>query len=130
VRIFKSKWFAKFASKQRISDATLRQTIRDIEAGKIDADLGEGVIKQRIARHGQGKSAGYRTIILYQKGDKAFFVYGFAKNEMDNIDESDERDFKELAKILLEASNEDLETLLNDEKYIEIEVKNDEQSQE
>ena len=56
-----------------------------MEAGKIDADCG-GVIKQRIARSGQGKSGGYRTVILYRKGDKALFVYGFPKNERENIE--------------------------------------------
>lgn len=130
VRIFKSKWFNKFARKERISDAKLSELVQSAEAGKIDADYGDGVIKQRIARPNEGKSGGYRAIILFKQGERSFFVYGFAKNEMDNIDESDERDFKELAKVLLEASDEDLETLLSDGKYIEIEVKNDEQSQE
>jgi len=130
VRIFKSKWFARFARKERINDSKLRELIEDAEAGKIDADYGNGVIKQRIARLNEGKSGGYRAIILFKRGERSFFVYGFAKNERDNIDESDERDFKELAKVLLEASGEDLEILLSDGKYIEIEVQNDEQSQE
>lgn len=130
MRIFKSKWFARFARKERINDSKLRELIEDAEAGKIDADYGNGVIKQRIARLNEGKSGGYRAIILFKRGERSFFVYGFAKNERDNIDESDERDFKELAKVLLEASGEDLEILLSDGKYIEIEVQNDEQSQE
>jgi hypothetical protein len=126
VRIFKSKWFARFARKERIGDERLRQLIEDAEAGKIDADYGDGVIKQRIARPNEGKSGGYRAIVIFKRGERSFFVYGFAKNEQDNIDESDERDFKELAKVLLEAPDEDLESLVNDGKYIE--VKNDEQS--
>jgi hypothetical protein len=128
VRIFKSKWFARFARKERISDSKLRELIEDAEAGKIDADYGDGVIKQRIARPNEGKSGGYRAIILFKHHERSFFVYGFAKNELDNIDESDERDFKELAKVLLEVADEDLESLVSDGKYIE--VKNNEQSQE
>jgi hypothetical protein len=46
----------------------------------IDADLGGGVIEQRIARPGKGKSGGFRAMILYKRATKAVFVYGFAKN--------------------------------------------------
>ncbi len=51
----------------------------------MDADLGGGVIKQGIARAGGGKSGGFRTIILFKAAERAFFVRGFAKNELDNI---------------------------------------------
>src|ERR1700683_1838925 len=53
--------------------------------GLIDADLGSGLLKQRVARAGEGRSGGYRTIIAYRAGDRAVFLYGFAKNERDNI---------------------------------------------
>ena len=59
--------------------------IKDVAEGNIDADYGGGGIKQRIGRLNEGKSGGYRTIIIYRRGDKAFFVYGFAKNQFDNI---------------------------------------------
>jgi len=73
VRIFKSKPFMRFARRAQLSDA----------------DLGGGVIKQRIARTGGGKSGGYRTIILFRCGDRAYFVHGFAKNDKDNISEAE-----------------------------------------
>lgn len=111
MRIFKNKWFVRFARKERIADAKLSEAVRNAEKGLIDADYGGGVIKQRIARPGQGKSGGYRSIILFRKGELAFFVYGFAKNEQDNIDKSDERDFKDLAKVLLVLSGENLKKL-------------------
>src|SRR5258708_8448 len=97
VRVFKSKRFAKFARKELISDARLCVAINDAEQGRIDADYGGGVIKQRIARPNEGKSGGYRSIILFRRGSRSFFVYGFAKNEQANIDKSDEILFKELA---------------------------------
>lgn len=65
MRIFMNAWFERFARKQRITDAALIDAVRRAERGQIDADLGGGVIKQRVARAGQGKSGGYRTIILY-----------------------------------------------------------------
>lgn len=119
-RIFKSKWFERFARKEKIKDTVLSEAVKRAERGQIDANLGGGVIKQRIARAGQGKSGGYRTIVLYRRGDKAFFVYGFPKHERDNIDASDERDFKELAKVLLSASDQELDTLVDEGKYFEV----------
>src|SRR6266436_7057973 len=84
VRIFKSRWFERFARKEGIADAALRDAVSRAEKGQIDADLGGGVIKQRIARPGQGRSKGYRTIILFRHRARAFFVYGFAKNQRAN----------------------------------------------
>jgi len=75
----------RFARKADIGDAALCEAIRDAERGLIAANLGGGVIKQRIARPGQGKSGGFRTLIVFKAGARAFFVHGFAKNERDNI---------------------------------------------
>ncbi|MDQ3657520.1 MAG: type II toxin-antitoxin system RelE/ParE family toxin [Chloroflexota bacterium] len=87
VRVFKTKVFARFARKEGISDTTLLAAITAAEVSP-DADLGGGVIKQRVARPNQGKSEGYRTIILYRKGDRAFFVYGFPKSGLGNINQA------------------------------------------
>ena len=79
MRIFKNRPFARFARKSGLSDAGLLKAVRDAERGLVDADLGGGVIKQRIARPGGGKSGGFRTIVLFRSGARAFFVHGFAK---------------------------------------------------
>ena len=115
----------RFARKERITDAKLTEAVRNAEKGLIDADYGGGVIKQRIARPGQGKSGGYRSIIIFRKGNMAFFVYGFAKNERDNIDESDERDFKDLAKVLLALSDEGLKKLTDNRELTEVEYEDE-----
>lgn len=120
MRIYKSKAFAKFAVKEGISDTKLFEAVNDAEAGLIDADYGGGLIKQRMARLHEGKSGGYRTIIVLQRGKRAFFLYGFLKSQKDNIDESDKRDFKELAKILLSASEEKLERLVQNGEFLEV----------
>jgi hypothetical protein len=120
VRIFKSKRFAKFARKQRITDANLIDAVSDAEQGLIDADYGGGVIKQRIARPNEGKSGGYRSIILFRRGERSFFVYGFAKHERANIDQGEERDFKSLARILLAASDQDLAKLIERGEFSEV----------
>lgn len=125
MRVFKSKWFVRFARNERISDKSLREAAMDAENGKIDTDYGGGVIKQRITRLNEGKSGGYRAIVLFRRGERAFFVYGFAKNERDNIDRSDERDFKALAKVLFGSSGAQMERLIANGNSVE--VKNDAQ---
>jgi hypothetical protein len=101
VRIFQNKAFIRFAKKAGIGDPVLCDAIRDAERGLIAADLGGGVIKQRIARPGQGKSGGFRTLIVFRAGARAFFVHGFAKNEKDNIGQDELVALKKLAAALL-----------------------------
>lgn len=97
MRTFKNKAFMRFAKKAGIGDAALCEAIRDAERGLITAELGGGVIKQRIARSGQGKSGGFRTMIVFRAGARAFFVHGFAKNEKDNIGKDELAALKKLA---------------------------------
>ncbi len=119
MRIFKSRWFQRFARKEGIADAALCEAIVRAEKGQIDADLGGGVIKQRIARPGQGRSKGCRTIILFRRGAKAFFVYGFAKSRRANIDDNEEEQFKEAAKIVLSLTENALAVRLKRGDFVE-----------
>jgi len=82
--------------------------------GLIDADLGGGLIKQRIARQGRGRSGGYRTIIAYRAKERAVFLYGFAKNERDNIAKDELEDLRLVARDWLEATPERLDAALAD----------------
>ena len=91
------------------------------EKGQIDADLGGGVIKQRIARPGQGRSKGYRAIIFFRRGDRAFIVYGFAKSRLANIDDKEEKQFKEAAKHVLALTERQLAELLKRGDFVEVE---------
>jgi hypothetical protein len=108
MRVFKSKWFARFARKNRIDDEALKSAVVEIEAGNFDADLGGCVYKQRVARKGQGKRGGYRTIMLFKQGERAFFVYGFAKNKLDNITDDDLAVFREIAEKRLSENDEQI----------------------
>ena len=120
MRIFKNQWISKYAHKQHIADEDLIAAVYRAEQGLIDADLGGGVIKQRIARKGQGKSGGYRSIILLKKNDKAFFVYAFGKNERENITEEELRYFRNLAEDLFHLDTEKLDVLLQTGKIQEL----------
>lgn len=125
VRIFKTRWMARFARKARISDELLVQAIQRAERGLVDADLGGGVIKQRVGRERQGRSGGYRTLIAFRIGDRAVFVFAFAKNERDNIEPEHLADLKQVAQRWLSADKSvfakavetgELEEISNDKK--------------
>lgn len=120
MRLFKNAWFERFARKQDIADKALLEAIERAERGLIDADLGGGVIKQRVARPGQGKSGGFRTIILYRTTERAFFVYGFAKSDRENIDDDEEAAFKKAAVHVLGLSEEHLAELIRKGQFSEV----------
>jgi hypothetical protein len=108
MRIFKNLWFSRFAEKEGISDEELKAVVDQLEMGRFDADLGGGIYKQRVARSGTGKSGGYRVILFFRSGDRAFFVYGFAKSDMGNITDKQLKDFKCTAKHYFVLSDKDL----------------------
>ena len=112
MRIFKNKFIAKFAEKQGIDDTDLREAVNRAENGLIDADLGGGVIKQRIARKGQGKSGGYRSLILFKHSDRAFIVFAIAKNDRENITQQELADLRTLAALTLNCSDTELQQLI------------------
>ena len=85
MRIYKTRLFAKWARKEGLFDGFLSQAIQEMEAGLIDADLGGGVYKKRIALPGRGKRGGARTIIAYRTNQVAFFIFGYSKNKKDNL---------------------------------------------
>jgi|SRR5580658_7281358 hypothetical protein len=100
MRIFKTRVFNRFARRSGLDDRLLATAVDDVSRGLVDADLGGGVLKQRVARPGGGKSGGFRTIIVFRIGDHAFFVYGYAKNERANIRNDELVEFRRLASIL------------------------------
>ena len=97
LQTFKTKAFARFADREGIVDATLCEVVWRVRRGLVDADLGGGVVKQRIARKGGGRSGGFRTIMLFRRGDVAFFVHGFAKSARENLRRDELETFRLLA---------------------------------
>jgi hypothetical protein len=118
--VFKNAWFARFAEKHHISDAALLDAIARAEKGQIDADLGGGVLKQRVARQGQGKSGGFRVLVLYRTAERAFFVYGFAKSDRENIDDFEKAQFRKAAAHVLGLSDVHLAELLGKGQFSEV----------
>ena len=103
MRVFQTKGFARFARRERISDASLCEAVRRAERGLVDAHLGGGVIKQRVARLGQGRAGGYRVLIAYGAKARSVFLFGFAKSERANVDNDELETLRDIAKAWLAA---------------------------
>lgn len=119
-RIYKNRWFAKYASREGISDTALMAAIDQANRGLVDADLGGGLIKQRVARGGGGKSGGYRTLVFFRREEMAVFAFGFAKSSKANLNEVELRAHKMAAKIVLALTQAQVDTEVRDERLFEV----------
>jgi hypothetical protein len=119
MRVFKTRTLAKFARRNGISDDSLADAVYRAERGLIDADLGGHIIKQRVARTGQGRRGGFRMLIGF-RSDRAVFLFGFAKNERENIDDAEMATLRDIIRSLLAASAEKIAQALKDGTLIEV----------
>ncbi len=120
MRVFKVKVFARFQRKERLGDEALCGALRDIEAGLVDAELGGGLIKQRVARQGKGKRGGYRTIIAYRTRGRAIFLFGYAKSDKADLSPDEIEDLVEIGASWLNAIEQEIEEAVADERLKEI----------
>lgn len=119
MRIFKTKTLARFTRQNRIPDASLVAAIERATRGLIDADLGGRIIKQRVARPGEGRRGGFRLLIGFGS-ERSVFLFGFAKNERENIDDAELTTLREIAVSFLTANNAKIELALKDGTLIEV----------
>jgi len=119
-KIFKYRTFHRWAKKEKIPDSTLKNAVDEINAGLFEANLGGHLYKKRIVKPGKGKRGGYRMLIAFKNNTRAFFIYGFAKNEQSNITEKELEAHKRVAQFYLDASEMVIEKLLTEKNIIEI----------
>jgi hypothetical protein len=122
MQAFKTKAFAKWAAGEGLGDDALASAVMEMEQGLIDARLGGQVVKKRVALRGRGKRGGARTLVAFRQDDKAFFIYGFAKNERANVSDGELKALKLLAKALLNYPLATLRKAVDAGELIEIEV--------
>lgn len=120
MQVFQTKWFARWAANEGLLEQALRDAVSEMEQGLIDANLGGHVVKKRIGVGGRGKSGGVRTILAFKVKDKAFFLYGFAKNQRDNIDDQQLQALKKMAAHLLAYDRKALEKAIQTQELIEV----------
>lgn len=119
MRIFKTKTLAKFTRQNRIVDSSLVSAVERAMRGLIDADLGGHIIKQRVARPGEGKRGGFRLLIGFGS-QRSVFLFGFAKNERENIEAAELKTLREIAATFLKADEEKIAQALKDGTLIEV----------
>jgi len=115
-----TKHFSKWASKQKIHKNDLSLALIEVQDGNFEASLGGHIYKKRIKFKGQGKSGSGRTIICYQKGNRAIFIHGFAKNQKSNLSKKELSVFKELSRILLNLSTKEMLIAITNGDIIEV----------
>jgi len=120
IRIFKLKLFHKWAKKEGFTDKALKVTIEEMEKGLLGNELGGFVYKKRVSIHGRGKSSGARTLIAFKRDDKAFFMYGFAKNQRDNINDNELKALKRLANEFFKYDDNEIDQAIKAKEIIEV----------
>jgi len=119
-RIYLTRNFVKFIRKSRIDERSLIEVIARAERGNIDADLGGGLVKLRLARLNEGKSGGYRSIVAFQMQERSVFLYGFAKNVRDNIDREEEDELRKYGQMLLALGIDEMDQMIGEGKLREL----------
>jgi len=119
-RIFKTRYFSRWFRKIGLSDVALCQVVKEMEQGLIDANLGRGVVKKRLALPGRGKRGGARTLVATNKDDRWFFLFGFEKNERANITTEELEGLREITRQLLGMTSEQLDEAVRDGSLQEI----------
>jgi hypothetical protein len=84
-----------------VSAQSLCAAGREMQAGLYDADLGGGLFNKRLARPGQGKRGGFRTLVASNRESRWCFVFGFAKSARANVAQDELQALKRLARYLL-----------------------------
>jgi len=103
-----TRHFSRWMRNTGLTEAALCKAVAEMGQGLIDAELGGGVVKKRVALPGRGKSGGARTLVATNRGDRWFFVFGFEKNERDNISARELQALQAIAADLLKLTASDL----------------------
>jgi hypothetical protein len=120
MRVFSTRLFDKWAAGEGIGAAALNTAVAEIVQGLVDADLGGHVYKKRVGLPGRGKRGGARTLLALRVGERAVFLYGYAKNERENIDARELKALKRLAAEVLGWSEAQVEAALVEGRLIEV----------
>ena len=118
--IYKTYHFNRWAGKTSLPDDLLHRAVEEMTNGLIDADLGGGVFKKRIALPGRGKSGSARTLLATNRDDRWIFILGYEKNERANISDKERDALRMIAKDLLGLSAEQLQKMVNEGALLEV----------
>lgn len=120
MRILKTRTFARWMKKSDLSNESLCGAVKEMSDGLIDAILGGGLVKKRVALPGRGKRGGTRTIVATNLDDRWFFLYGFDKKDRSNIDQEELKALQELASHHLAIGDQEINDAIARGKFMEI----------
>jgi hypothetical protein len=122
MRVFKNKWFARWARTEDVPDSVLVKAAAEIVAGQVEADLGGYLFKKRLAREGSGKLGGYRVLIGYKKPDaeRIVFLYAFTKNARANISDKEKEALNLVAEAFVSTTDAQVGLLLKEGSIVEV----------
>ena len=112
MKVYLSKVFTRLAAREGLTNANILQAVTEMNKGLIDANLGAGLFKKRIAMSGGGKRGGWRTLLGFQVEKKAFFLYLYPKNILDNVKDDELKALKRLAKYYLAMKPDEIKAAL------------------
>jgi hypothetical protein len=119
-RIFKTRPFTRWMRKNRMTDMQLREAVREMQDGLIDARLGGHLLKKRIALPGKGKRGSARTIVATRLAGTWIFLVGFNKNERASISPDELQALQQIATVYLSLDSEQLQTLIDTDELSEV----------
>ena len=119
-RILKTRTFNRWLRKTLLTDTALLKAIDEMEQGLVDADLGGNIYKKRVALPGRGKSGSTRTLIATNRQDRWFFMFGFEKNDKENITQAELAYLQEVAQIFLGYSSDELQLAIDKGEFLEV----------
>ena len=119
--IYKTRNFTRWARKIGLNDSLLETAVLEIQKGLLEADLGGGIVKKRIALPGRGKRGSTRTLLATNRDNRWFFVFGFEKSERENISDNELATLKMLAKDLLGMTAAQITVAIGEGFLVEVE---------
>ena len=115
-----TKKFGKWAKKNKLPPQNLAKSLTEVIDGTFEANLGGHIFKKRVAKSGEGKRGSFRTIICFKQSDRVVYLHGFSKNSKENISDKEFQSLKELAAILLNMNDEELQIAISSGVLMEV----------
>ena len=122
MHVFLTRAFHRDAEHDGVTDGHCREAIRRAEKGLIDADLGGGLIKQRMATGNRGAAKGSRAVVFYRRAEVAVFLHVFPKSRKANLTKSELAVYLKLARVLEGLTEAKLKQLVATEGWKELEL--------
>lgn len=116
------KSFQREAANAGVSDEDCQKAIQKAEKGLIDAELGAGLIKQRIPRGNQGAARGARAVVFYKRGKIAVLLHMFPKSGKANLTKTELVEYVDFAKELAKLTDVQLKALCDKQGWRELEI--------